>query len=103
MKSGIELIAEERNDQVIKNGWTPYHDDEVNFSGQLCMAAEAVIDGADGDFPANWDLTAVQKMCDKPKLKRLIISGALFRAEQERIERRINEIAAEIDRIQNEG
>lgn len=99
MKTAIELIADERSEQITKHGFTKEHDLDVNSSGQLMAAAEAVIDGDDSQFPANWDLTWVQRMCDKPRVKRLIISGALLEAQKEIIQYRINEIAAEIDRL----
>lgn len=38
MKTGIELIAEERARQVAKEGWTPAHDDEHD-DGALAQAA----------------------------------------------------------------
>lgn len=38
MKTGIEIIAEERARQLAAEGWTPEHDD-AHFSGQLIAAA----------------------------------------------------------------
>lgn len=38
MKTGIELIADERQRQVEVEGWTPKHDDEHD-SGELALAA----------------------------------------------------------------
>ena len=40
MKTGIELIAEERHRQIEKEGWTPEHDDQHN-AGDLVHAAAA--------------------------------------------------------------
>jgi hypothetical protein len=37
MRSGIEMIAEERRRQVQEEGWTPAHDD-AHRGGQLAMA-----------------------------------------------------------------
>lgn len=99
-ETALELIFAEREEQIRKHGWTAEHDDDVNCDGQLAMAAEAAIDGVDGEFPANWDLRYIQKICDKPKKQRLIISGALFMAERDRVERRIHEIEKEIEELQ---
>lgn len=38
MKSGVELIAEERRRQIEVEGWTPEHDDE-HTNGELARAA----------------------------------------------------------------
>jgi len=38
MKSGIELIAEERQRQISEEGWTPEHD-ATHDVGELAMAA----------------------------------------------------------------
>ena len=38
MKTGIERIADERQRQIEKEGWTPEHDDE-HTDGSLAMAA----------------------------------------------------------------
>lgn len=42
MKTGIELIAEERERQISKEGWTPKHDDEHD-SQQISYAAASYI------------------------------------------------------------
>lgn len=101
MKPGIELIIEERKEQIEKHGYTALHDDEFESDGKLVMAAEAAIDGDDGDFPAHWEAGAINRICSKPYKERLIIGGALYLAERERIDRRIKEIAAEIDKLNN--
>lgn len=38
MKTGIELITEERQRQISQEGWTPSHDDKMRH-GQLAAAA----------------------------------------------------------------
>lgn len=39
MKTGIELIAEERRRQIEAEGWTAEHDKGENSNGQLAAAA----------------------------------------------------------------
>jgi hypothetical protein len=87
MKTGIELMAAERQEQITKHGRTIEKDIDQNPDGELIVAAIGAINGNDASFPAGWDLVLVQKICDKGVKDRLIIAGAL--------------IAAEIDRLQN--
>lgn len=85
-KTGIELIAEERREQIEKHGRTIQTDLEVNKGGALSMAAKGVITGDWGEFPAEWDSDAIRKMCGKPYKDRLIIAGALLAAEIDRLQ-----------------
>ena len=87
MKSGIELIANERAEQICKHGRTVERDVKENRFAQL-------IDGAMGlmlntpkmsDIPSHWDAALWQKMCNKSYTDRLIIAGALIAAELDRI------------------
>ena len=93
MKTGIELIAEERREQIEKHGRTVEYDLKVNDQEQLVLAATYIIlkDWEEDTFlsaPDGWDSNVWKHICDKPYQERLIIAGAL--------------IAAEIDRISNE-
>jgi hypothetical protein len=97
MKTGIELIAEERQEQIEKHGRSIESDIENNPNEQLSEAAGwlcyneqgcADLDDVIEDHcPDGWDQALWTKMCRKPFEERLIIAGAL--------------IAAEIDRLQN--
>lgn len=93
MKTGIELIAIERAEQIEKHGRTVSDDVCYNGGGQLAECAEMLLaveheEGIDShSFPQGWDEEACRKMVDKPYKDRLIIAGAL--------------IAAEIDRLKN--
>lgn len=84
MKTGIELIAEEREKQIAK-GYTLQHDTKVNNGSGLEMAAMGTLLGNPGSFPADWDTTSVEHICDHSKLDRLIIAGALIAAEIDRV------------------
>ena len=93
MKTGIELIATERAEQIDKHGRTLGKDLHYNKKFQLAIAASILSqpdifnpDGFD-KCPQGWDINIWQKMCSKGYHDRLIIAGAL--------------IAAEIDRLQN--
>ena len=97
MKSGIDLIAKERHEQINKHGYTPLKDMAHNSNEQLAMAAGWLCYNEQGcadmeevsedHCPDGWNQELWIKMCNKPYKERLIIAGAL--------------IAAEIDRIQN--
>lgn len=92
MKTGIELISQERKEQIEKHGMTIKYDCEANSDGDLRRGAIALL-GYQGKsdillMPGQWNLKIIQKMCCKGYKERLIIAGAL--------------IAAEIDRLQGE-
>lgn len=109
MKSGIELIAQERQEQIEKHGRTVEYDIHHNTGiyskngesyniPQLGNAATQLI-YPDTDvyrqhfhqdifMPHGWNKEIWLKMMNKPYKERLIIAGAL--------------IAAEIDRLNNQ-
>jgi hypothetical protein len=98
MKTGVELIAEERQRQVEEEGWTPEHDDE-HIQGML-----AVVGGLYA-IPPQWrdvggpavsfDLvelmlqTPVARQWWNPKdrMRDLVRAGALIAAEIDRLQR----------------
>lgn len=96
-KSGIELIAEERQHQIDKHGFTGDHHAE-HFEwyskGQLVSAATMLANhkwsnsGLDyiNHPPLNWDIEWWQKMCNKSRAERLKIAGALIAAEIDRLQ-----------------
>jgi len=96
MKTGIELIAEERVRQVAQEGWTPGHDDE-HKRGELALAAACY---ACEDYDPQPTLTANPfKLAPshwpwdwswwKPKdhIRNLVRAGALIAAEIDRLQR----------------
>lgn len=108
---GLSLIAAERRRQVEKEGWSAEHDDE-HESGDLAMAAALyaapeplyrVKVDAQGSVkwtdPWPWwdvDLTygahrtrvpAWDKRATHPRLRQLVIAGALIAAEIDRLQR----------------
>jgi hypothetical protein len=101
MKTGIELITEERKEQVEKHGYTLESDLHYGAMGQLNFAANALgwqydirgkeveeenrIYTASGWVPAGWDKDVWVKMVSKPYKERLIIAAALLAAEIDRL------------------
>jgi hypothetical protein len=94
MKNGVELIAEERQEQIIKHGFTgEHHVNHIEWydENQLVEAAKVLsTPDLSGNvwYPKNWDHVWFYRLCRKPYFERLVIAGAL--------------IAAEIDRLQSQ-
>lgn len=91
MKTGIELIAQERAEQIEKHGRTIEKDVELNDDQQLSLAAEMLLaveheEGIDSEsYPDGWDKEICTYMISKPYKERLIIAGALIAAEIDRL------------------
>ena len=87
VKSGVELIAKERIEQIVKHGWSLY--DDTSYSDeQLLKAALFCIDQKRFEWPFGWISKFRDKIIWKNRIQQLTVAGAL--------------IAAEIDRLQNE-
>lgn len=96
IKTGIELVADERQEQIVKHGYDKQFVEghpEYYAAGEMAFVAEMLIaidheDGIDPSiYPDGWEEDC-ERMLGKCRVDRLIIAGAL--------------IAAEIDRIQNQ-
>lgn len=85
-KSGIELIAQERKEQIEKHGRTIELDIAINMGYQLPVAAARLIKQVN-ICPARWDPKIWGKMIEKPYRERLIVAGALLAAEIDRLSR----------------
>lgn len=86
--AGAALIADERARQMNKEGWTPEHDDE-HIYGELSAAAAcyavAPIDPKHRDGRSMWPWDPEwDKRAKHPRLKRLVVAGALIAAEIDR-------------------
>lgn len=93
MKTGIELIAEERQRQIDEEGWTPEHDKQWK-DGELCKAAVCFIEsphwmdmGMSSDaYPAKWPFdTSWWKPTPQDRIRELQKAGALIAAEIDRL------------------
>lgn len=97
--TGIELIAQERQEQFIKHGRTVEDDILHNNNFQLSEAASILCYSdpddlnydEDGTYdyshcaPKDWDSLQWNKMMQKSYKQRLIIAGALIAAEIDRL------------------
>lgn len=102
MKTGIVLIAEERQQQIEKHDRTVEWDLKVNNHYQLSQAAGLLtyvdpeeLDGfplEDGKYgfshvcPVEWSEIHFNKMMNKEYKERLVIAGALISAEIDRLQ-----------------
>lgn len=93
--NGIELIAQERREQIEKHGRTIDNDVDQNDAYQLVSAASMLTWVNEEDYdndpdmvcPSDWDVKVWRKMMHKPYKERLIIAGALIAAEIDRLQR----------------
>jgi hypothetical protein len=95
MKTGIELITQERQEQIEKHRRTIQEDVELNTTNQLSKAASLLCDESwiclDEDdiiedyCPEGWSKILWSKMVRKPYKDRLKIAGALIAAELDRL------------------
>lgn len=85
MKTGIELIAEERQEQIEKHGYEEAHDGNHD-DGELTKAAMYAINRSPVNEQRGFERFE-SKMRSKTKVARLIIAGALIAAEIDRLQR----------------
>src|SRR6478736_2572402 len=102
MKTGVELIAIERQEQIEKHGYTVeladlnpqwYNDYQLSRVASLLCSPETgnlskvcPIDTAIAfGYIENWDADWLRYTANKPYKERLIIAGALLAAEIDRI------------------
>lgn len=95
IKSGIEMIADERREQIEKHGFDAAHDDRAfNGSGELSRVAAYLIANTDwhrgkivATYPPGWRREFVSKFESKSEIEKLVIAGALIAAEIDRLQR----------------
>jgi transposase len=85
MKTGIELITEERKEQIEKHGWN-VEDDESYNNEELLKAALFCVDQKQFEWPWNWLEKYRTKITCKNRVDQLKVAGALIAAEIDRIQ-----------------
>ena len=95
MKTAIELIADERQRQIMWEGFSVIHDDTYK-NGELAYAAacyalnhDALSSVKEGQsVPAKWPWNIIRwKPSPNDRIKELVKAGALITAEIERLQR----------------
>ena len=85
-KTGIELITQERKEQIEKHDRTIVMDVTINSCGELVQGAIACLT-KQADFPGHWESVICDHIRrDKSEIERLIIAGALIAAEIDRLQ-----------------
>lgn len=99
IRSGVELIAEERQRQISKEGWTPEHDDS-HKRRQMAKAAESYLGthtepdewaAERGEPPSphhNWPWAKKWWKPSSDPIRNLVKAGALIAAEIDRLQRK---------------
>ena len=90
LKTGVELIAEERMQQIEKHGRTVEEDVILNDQNQLSYGAVLLLKKDSHSLrlnkrPLGWNKEIWDKMYAKTRYERLIIAGALIAAEIDRL------------------
>ncbi|MDD5013698.1 MAG: hypothetical protein PHW73_01175 [Atribacterota bacterium] len=86
MKTGIELIAQERAEQIEKHGISIEKDVSENAYKELTIGAINLINDNHFGKPIKWDPEKWIHMSHKSYKDRLIIAGALIAAEIDRLQ-----------------
>lgn len=93
MKSGIELIAEERKEQIEKHGFSVINDAEYYKNDELIQATlfciNQVVEAGSGltsevIFPPDWDVKFEHKILAKDDIGQLKVGAAFLAAEIDR-------------------
>jgi hypothetical protein len=106
-KTGIDLINQERTEQIFKHQRTPQYDLQYNAEYQLKDAARSLLIDNEKQrilaCPNKWNLEAWAKMCRKNYSDRITISAALLAAELDRLSVSAIEaiIAGELAKLDN--
>jgi hypothetical protein len=93
MRTGIELIAEERQEQIKKHGFTIEYDKNLysdenshRVHSDLAYAALHSLWPNGTFYPSGWNEWFKDKISKKTYKERLIIAGALIAAEIDRLQ-----------------
>jgi hypothetical protein len=84
-KTGIELIQQERFEQLTKHGRTIDKDVAENANQELFKGAVALLTSDCSKFSDKWDKDVCAYMLLKSYSERLVIAGALLAAELDRL------------------
>lgn len=85
LSQGVNLIAQERKEQLEKHKRSIESDVEINLKGQLAYAATALLEEDPNLFPDGWNIELCNHMINKDRVAQLSIAGALIAAEIDRL------------------
>lgn len=84
MSAGVQLIQQERLEQVVKHGWDIEHD-SVYENGELLQAAKFCIEPLVYAWPQNWLVKFGEKIFYNSRIDQLKKAGAFIAAEIDRL------------------
>lgn len=85
MTKGVELIAQERDEQINKHGFDETRDTQYYANAELVQATLFSIKPNLFSFPKNWNPIYAEKIEKKNLLDRYKVAGALIAAEMDRL------------------
>lgn len=96
MKSGIEHINQERDQQIVKHGWDIEHDAEYHNDGELLDAVKALLEikhlNSHRFFAIKWEADELYfRLVNKSPIERLAVAGAWIAAEIDRLQKEIQD------------
>lgn len=94
-RDGATLIAQERARQKYAEGYTEEHDDHEHDAGELARAGQAYEHCNMKFFP--WSITWWKP---KDSLSNLVRAGALYQAEIDSLNRRLNRVINVINQME---
>jgi hypothetical protein len=86
MKTGIELIAEERQEQIEKHGFTVQQDVKHYNNNELIKGALFCVNTETFEWPYGWDLVFKRKISESDRINQLKKAGAFIAAEIDRLQ-----------------
>lgn len=97
--TGIDLIAEERREQIEKHGWNPERDAKYYSNGELLQAALFCISPTACTWPEGWDEYFKNKIINNSRTDQLKKAGAFIAAEIDRMRKLIE---SALNQVKNE-
>lgn len=85
-KTGVELIAEERQEQIKKHGHTAEKDD-LKVDEELVGVARYILFANNDYLPKGYDRDDIMQIFTRPRIEQLAIAGAMLAAEIDRLQR----------------
>lgn len=84
-KTGVYLIAVERQEQIEKHGFSVEQDKQYYSNNELIKGALFCISTENFEWPYKWDGIFRKKILKKDRIDQLKIAGALIAAEIDRL------------------
>ncbi len=84
-KTGIELIAQERKEQIEKHGFSIIEDAKFYNDNELLKAAMFCLNPEFHEWPRGWDIIFRKKILQKSAKERAVVAGAFIAAHIDRL------------------